>query len=96
MKKLLVQLMDCGSSGDLFGKEDILAELTIAMAERALMPEVKRSREPDELLNTVEVYYEIGALRPKRASFPAFLGNGQNFRNICFCNVVVAVFPRPI
>ena len=40
-KKLLDQLMEGRSSGDLFGKEGILAELTKALAERALTAEME-------------------------------------------------------
>ena len=39
-KKLLDELMEGRSSGDLFGKEGILAELTKALAERALTAEM--------------------------------------------------------
>ena len=40
-KKLLDELMEGRSSGDLFGKEGILAELTKALAERALTAEME-------------------------------------------------------
>ena len=40
-KKLLDQLMEGRSSGDLFGKEGILAELPKALAERALTAEME-------------------------------------------------------
>ena len=40
-KELLDQLMEGRSSGDLFGKEGILAELTKALAERALTAEME-------------------------------------------------------
>jgi len=40
-KELLDQLMEGRSSGDLFGKDGILAELTKALAERALTAEME-------------------------------------------------------
>lgn len=70
-KDLLDQLMEGREPGDLFGKEGVLAELTKALAERAL------STELDEHLNE-----EHADLPPEGQNHPANRRNGSSQKTV--------------
>ncbi len=70
-KDLLDQLMEGREPGDLFGKDGVLAELTKALAERALGTEL------DEHLNE-----ERADLPPEGQNHPANRRNGSSQKTV--------------